>query len=265
MTQIFKKDQLEIRVYPTRKGMGVSAANDVAVAIRILLLHKPALNMIFASAPSQNEFLDALRMHTDIEWERINAFHMDEYVGLPAEAPQAFGNFLKKKIFDGLPFGAVHYLNGNHPDLKEECRRYTALLRQYPADLVCMGIGENGHIAFNDPHVASFEDSESVKAVDLDERCRMQQVHDGCFASLEEVPTHALTLTVPALMSASRLFCMVPGKTKAWALYHTVTDSVSENIPATSLRRHKHAVIYADADSAYMLADPSPVSADSFR
>lgn len=253
MIQTFQKDQLEVRVYSTRKSMGASAADDVAETIRTLLSQKTELNIIFASAPSQNEFLDSLCTHTDVAWERINAFHMDEYVGLPDEAPQRFGNFLKETIFDKLPFGSINYLNGNHADLKEECKRYTALLQKYPVDLICMGIGENGHIAFNDPHIAYFDDPEFVKVVDLDDKCRMQQVNDGCFASFDEVPTHALTLTIPALMRAARLFCVVPGRTKAWALYHTITDPVSETIPATVLRNHENVIIYADTDSAYML------------
>lgn len=253
MIHTFQKDQLEVRIYPTRDSMGRSAADDVIETIRTLLLHKPELNMVFAAAPSQNEFLESLCASTDIEWQRINAFHMDEYVGLPEEAPQGFGNFLRDRIFNKLPFKSVNYLDGNHSDLKIECKRYEVLLQQHPTDIVCMGIGENGHIAFNDPHVACFSDTEWVKVVDLDETCRMQQVNDGCFASFKTVPAYALTLTIPALMCADRLFCIVPGKTKAWALYHTITDTVSENIPATCLRTHAHAVLYANKDSAYML------------
>lgn len=253
MIHTFQKDHLEVRIYPTRRNMGESAANDVAKTIRLLLSDKPELNMIFAAAPSQNEFLESLCTYTDIDWHRINAFHMDEYVGLPEDAPQRFGNFLKERIFDKLPFKSVNYINGNSPDLKEECKRYADLLRRYPVDIVCMGIGENGHIAFNDPHVALFNDPDLVKVVDLDDTCRMQQVNDGCFVTFKSVPAYALTLTIPTLMHATRLFCIVPGKTKAWALYHTVTDPISENLPATSLRNHMHAVLYADKESAHLI------------
>ena len=249
----FKKDQLTANIYPTRRDMGLSAGDDVARAIIALLRQKPELNMIFAAAPSQNEFLETLCAKKDIDWQRINAFHMDEYVGLPENAPQGFGNFLKERLFGKLPFRSVNYLNGNNPDLEAECKRYASLLKNNPCDIVCMGIGENGHIAFNDPHVARFDDAAFVKVVDLDETCRLQQVHDGCFASLDVVPTHALTLTVPALMSAGKLFCMVPAKTKAWAVYHTVNDPVSETIPATRIRLHADAVLYLDVDSASML------------
>jgi glucosamine-6-phosphate deaminase len=233
--------------------MGAVAAKDVAETIRRLLAHQAEVNMIFAAAPSQNEFLEALSTSNHIDWRRIHAFHMDEYVGLPADASQRFGNFLKERIFDRAPFRNVHYLNGNHRQLDQECNRYAALLQQHPVDVVCMGIGENGHIAFNDPHVAQFDDPVRVKVVDLDETCRMQQVNDGCFASIDEVPTHALTLTVPALMSGRYLFCMVPARTKARAVYQTVHDPISEAIPATCLRMHENAVLYTDAESAEML------------
>ena len=252
MTRFFQKDSLEVRVFPDRCVMGISAAFDVAAKIRTLLSRQAEVNMIFAAAPSQNEFLEALCASNDIEWQRINVFHLDEYVGLSAEAPQRFGNFLKERIFGKLPFRTVNYLNGNlQPE--EECKRYAALLKKYPADIVCMGIGENAHIAFNDPHVARFDDPEWVKMVNLDEKCRKQQVNDGCFQSIDKVPTHALTLTVPAIINGRYLFCIVPAKTKAWAVYHTINDTISEKIPATCLRKHKNAVLYIDADSAGML------------
>jgi glucosamine-6-phosphate deaminase len=259
MTQIeriyadfFQKDRLQVQIFPNRREMGLASAKDVAKTIRSLSVHQSELNMIFAAAPSQNEFLEALCAERDIDWQRINAFHMDEYIGLPDDTPQRFGNFLKERIFGKLPFRTVYYLNGNQqPD--EECKRYAALLQQHPVDIVCMGIGENGHIAFNDPHVARFDDPVLVKIVDLDEKCRMQQVNDGCFPTLEKVPTHALTLTIPALMNGKHLFCMVPAKTKAWAVYHTINDPVSETLPATCMRKHENAVLYVDSDSAGLL------------
>jgi glucosamine-6-phosphate deaminase len=255
MVSSFQKDKLRVQIYPTRQEMGQAAAKDVAETIRALLAHRAEVNMIFAAAPSQNEFLEALCAETDIDWQRINAFHMDEYVGLPVDAPQGFGNFLKERIFGKLPLHSVNYMNGNCSDPEQECERYSSLLRQHPVDIVLMGIGENGHIAFNDPHVARFDDPDRVKIVDLDNTCRMQQVNDGCFASINEVPSHALTLTVPALMSGRYLFCMVPAKTKAWAVFHTINDPVSETIPATCLRKHGNAVMYTDADSAGMLEE----------
>lgn len=253
MISSFKKDFLQIRIFHSRQALGVTAAADVASVVRTLLSQKQELNMIFAAAPSQNEFLEALCAEKAIDWNRVNAFHMDEYLQLPVDAPQGFGNFLKERIFGKLPFLSVHYLNGNNPDAEQECERYSALLRRYPVDIVCLGIGENGHIAFNDPHVALFDDPKLVKIVDLDDVCRLQQVNDGCFSAFESTPTHALTLTIPAMMSGKYMFCMVPAKTKAWAVYHTINDAVTEAIPATCLRHHEHATLYIDPDSASML------------
>ncbi|WP_129724794.1 glucosamine-6-phosphate deaminase [Xylanivirga thermophila] len=229
--------------------MGRGAANDAACVIKKLLNEKDDVNIIFAAAPSQNEFLEALMLDNDIEWGRINAFHMDEYIGLPADAPQGFGNFLKERIFDRVPFKSITYLNGNATDIEEECIRYTKLLKDNPVDIVCMGIGENGHIAFNDPHVAFFNDDKWVKVVDLDLKCRNQQVHDGCFANLDAVPTHALTLTIPALLSAEHIFCVVPAITKAEAVKNTVNGPITEQCPASILRNHENAVLYVDKDS----------------
>jgi glucosamine-6-phosphate deaminase len=180
---------------------------------------------------------------------------MDEYIGLPGDAPQAFGQFLRTRLFDQVPFGAVHYLNGNAAEAEAECQRYTDLLRQQPVDIVCMGIGENCHIAFNDPHVADFNDPKRVKVVDLDPPCRQQQVNDGCFARLDDVPAYALTLTVPALMAAAHVYSMVPGPNKAEAIFHTLCGGISEQYPSTILRRHPSARLFIDQDSAARL-DP---------
>lgn len=244
-----KKDNLVTRIFPTREEMGVQAAADIAACIENLLRDKETINMIFAAAPSQNEVLKGLRENKDIPWSRINAFHMDEYIGLTDNAPQRFANFLKEALFDHVPFRSVHLLNGN--ELPEtECARYGKMLTENPVDIVCMGIGENGHIAFNDPHVADFNDPLKIKMVDLDLKCRQQQVNDGCFARLEDVPTHALTLTVPTLFSGGRLFCVVPAPTKADAVRATVEGPVSEVCPATVMRRHDNATLYCDSDSA---------------
>lgn len=242
--------RLAVRQLANRHELGQQAALSVSHRMRALLNERETINMIFAAAPSQQEFLAALCHQPGLDWGRVHAFHMDEYVGLPDEAPQRFGNFLKRHIFDLVAFRAVHYLNGNAPDIAGECMRYGQLLDQYPVDIVCMGIGENCHIAFNDPHVADFNDPVPVKVVDLDHACRQQQVNDGCFERLEAVPTHALTLTVPALLRAPHIFCMVPGINKASAVYHTLHSAVSELYPSTSLRGHNDATLFIDRDSA---------------
>lgn len=249
MLKEFSVDLLSVKILSDRKSMGKYAAAQIAEQIRQLLAKKEEVNIIFAAAPSQNETLDALIAEKGIDWSRINAFHMDEYVGLPADAPQGFGNFLKAAIFSRLPFKSVNYLNGLAEDIDAECARYSALLKQNPTDLVCMGIGENGHIAFNDPDVADFNDAKMVKAVALDDVCRQQQVNDGCFKAIGDVPTHALTLTIPTLVAAPHLFCMVPAKTKADAVFHTLRGEISERCPASILRRQPHAVLFCDSDS----------------
>ena len=249
----FRKDLLRVEVYETRAEMGAAAAKDVKSCILELLGTKETVNMIFAAAPSQNEVLAALAADREIPWDRVNAFHMDEYVGLPKDAPQCFGNFLREHLFGLVDFRSVHYIDAAAPDPEEECARYAALLRQYPTDIVVMGIGENGHVAFNDPPVADFCDPLAVKPVRLDEVCRRQQVNDGCFQRLSDVPTHALTLTVPTLLSGRHLFCIVPAKSKAVAVRRTLTGEIGEDCPATALRRHMRAVLYLDGDSSSLL------------
>lgn len=244
---------LVVKCFHTRDEMGQAAAVAVAERLKRLLETKQEVNVVFAAAPSQNEFIAALIQTEGINWERVNAFHMDEYIGLPDSHPQRFGNFLKERIFSRLPLGKVHYLNGGNSDSQAECMRYAELLERYPLDIVCMGIGENSHIAFNDPHVADFEDKHAVKVVDLDMACRQQQVNDGCFAVLEDVPTHALTLTIPAMMDAQYIYCIVPGKNKAVAVKHTLTSDIQQLYPSSILRRHPNAELYIDADSASLL------------
>ena len=247
-------DRLEVRVYDTRAAMGEAAGGDIADTICALLKTKEELNMIFAAAPSQNETLAALLARSDVDWSRINAYHMDEYIGLAADAPQRFGTFLKNAIFNRAPFKSVNYIDCTESDPTAECARYGALLAGVKIDIVVLGIGENGHIAFNDPPVADFDDPEIIKPVALDEICRNQQVNDGCFARLEDVPKTALTLTVPTLFHADYLFCSVPAATKAEAVRRTVTDpAVSTACPATIMRKHPHAVLYCDSDSGALL------------
>ena len=242
-----QKDLLKYYVFDNREDAGVFAANDIAEAILNCLSEKDEINMIFAAAPSQNDTLGALLKREDIPWNKINAFHMDEYIGLPDGAPQSFGVFLKNAIFGKVPFKSVNYINGNAADIQAECARYTKLLTDYPTDIVCLGIGENGHIAFNDPGVADFNDPALIKTADLDEICRQQQVNDGCFKAIDDVPKQALTLTIPALTKAKHMFCTVPAATKRWAVKETINGPVSEACPATIMRKHEHAVLYCDS------------------
>lgn len=247
-----KKDKLTVKIYPTSREMAEEAARDVTSRINELLSEKEYINMIFAAAPSQSAFMEVLISIPDIDWQRINAFHMDEYIGLIKTAPQGFGNFLKRNLFEKVPFREIYYLDGQQ-EAGKEINRYTTLLAEYPADIVCLGIGENGHIAFNDPHVADFNDPMYVKVVNLDEVCRRQQVNDKCFDDIDEVPTHALTLTIPALILAPYMYCIVPFQTKALAVYRTLNEDISEDCPASILRTKEHAILYLDKDSSSLL------------
>lgn len=248
MLQEFKADQLTVKIFADRTALGEAAAAMAAATLRNLLAYKEEVNVIFAAAPSQQEFLDALKVAPGIAWNRVNAFHMDEYIGLPEDAPQGFGNFLRRAIFDALDFKSVHYISEAWDET-----RYAQLLAAYPPDMVCMGIGENGHLAFNDPPVADFNDQLLVKVVALDLACRQQQVNDGCFAQLEEVPTHAVTLTIPAMMQAPHIYCMVPGPTKAVAVRNTMEQPVQHAFPSTILRTHSGAVLFLDTRSSELL------------
>jgi len=248
----FTVDRLTVKIMPNRKEMGQVAASDILAAIKSLLSKKAEINMIFAAAPSQNEVLKAL-VESDVEWGRINAFHMDEYIGLDRTAPQGFGNFLMDHIFGRVPFKSVNLIDCTALDSEAECERYSKLLENNPADIIVLGIGENGHIAFNDPWVADFNDAKKVKTVLLDEVCRQQQVNDGCFASIDQVPKSAITLTCPVFIHAPQLFCIVPADTKAKAVKRTVYGEINEECPATVLREHPAAVLYLDADSSSLL------------
>lgn len=248
-----KIDKLDYVAFETRAEMGEYAAREAATEIKRQIEKKGEINMIFAAAPSQNDFLKAIIEDKSIDWTKIHAFHMDEYIGLPADAPQGFGNFLKNAIFGKVPFASVDYIDCTATDPEAECERYSALLNANKCDVIIMGIGENGHIAFNDPHVADFNDEKTVKVVSLDETCRMQQVNDGCFKSLDEVPKYALTLTIPTLVAAESVFCIVPAITKANAVNRTINGNVDEECPATILRRHDNAKLYLDKDSASLI------------
>ena len=253
MVKSIKKDKLAVNIYENRTLMGEAAARDIKAKIAELLSEKAEINMIFAAAPSQNDVLLSLVNDKTIEWNRVNAYHMDEYIGLDKDAPQGFGNFLKEHIFGLVPFKSVNYIDITATDPEAEAERYGKLLTANPTDIVVMGIGENGHIAFNDPPVADFNDEKVVKPVKLDEVCRQQQVNDGCFASIDKVPTHAMTLTVPTLVKAPYLFCIVPAPTKAKAVYETLNGTIDEHCPASVLRTHDNAKLYLDDKSSALL------------
>lgn len=241
-------DKLKVKVFANRQEMGEAAGNEAVAKIKETIASKGHVRMIFAAAPSQNEFLETLTKAEGIDWSKVTAFHMDEYIGLPEDAPQRFSQFLQERLFQIVKPGQVHLIDCSASE-EEECQRYSSLLQEAPIDIVCLGIGENGHIAFNDPPVADFQDPHLIKPVELDEPCRQQQVNDGCFPTFNDVPTHALTLTIPALMSGAHLFCMVPGVTKVAAVKETLNGPISTACPASILRTHNDCTLYVDVDS----------------
>jgi glucosamine-6-phosphate deaminase len=242
--------RLRVEVLPSRPMMGLAAARAVAEAIRGLIARDGRAAVIFASAPSQNEFLAALRQESGIDWPRLTAFHLDEYVGIAPNHPASFRRFLVDRLFSHVRAAAFHGLDGQAQDLAAECARYAALLQQAGPALAILGIGENGHLAFIDPPVCDFAERADVRAVELDEPCRRQQVNDGCFPSLAEVPRTALSLSVPFLLRVPRAVAIVPGPAKRVAIQAALQGPVTTACPASILRRHKDATLFLDEDSA---------------
>lgn len=239
---------MHVRSFPSRIQMGSAAAEDIADALRGALARQQAVRMVFAAAPSQAQMLAALCAAPGIDWTRVTAFHMDEYIGLPAAAPERFARWLDDNLFERVPFAHVHRIVPE-PDPQAAARAYAALLDEAPIDFVCLGIGVNGHIAFNDPPVADFADPLDVKVVALDDQCRQQQVDDECFATFADVPEQAITLTVPRLLRAGRLFCVVPGSLKRDAVRETLYGPISTRCPASILRQHPDCSLYLDVES----------------
>lgn len=254
MIKQMKAGEMTVRIYESRSEMGDAAAADAASRIQAILSAKPYASLVFAAAPSQSDMLASL-LRQPIDWSRVIAFHMDEYVGIADDAPQRFGNFLRRAIFDHVEMRAVHYLYHEGMTTDEAVRNYESLLQENPPDLVFLGIGENGHLAFNDPHVADFDDPQCVKIVELDSVCRQQQVNDGCFAVFGDVPPQAITMTLSALLSIPDAIAVVPGERKADAVYRTIHDEISTQCPATALRQHPNVVLYTESEGGSRLLD----------
>ncbi len=246
-------EKLKINIYDTRDTMGKAAADLVVQRINEILAVRKTVNMIFAAAPSQNEFLDHFTASANVDWSRVVGFHMDEYIHLPRESGQLFSQYLDRYLVSKVALAKFYAIDAQASDPEVECTRYAALLKSSPPDIVCMGIGENGHIAFNDPPVADFADPKSVKIVELDAEDRQQQVNDGCFPSIDKVPTIAMTLTIPMLMSGQHLSVVVPSSRKAQAVRNTVHHAIAHAVPSTILRTHRSATLFLDKESASLL------------
>lgn len=245
----FQKDNLIIRILENKEKLGEDSAISVAKKLNEAVAEKGFANLILATGASQFQFLEHLQKQ-EIDWKKITVFHLDEYKGMSITHPASFRKYLKERILDNVQPKKVYYLEGDAQDIDATIAEYEDLLRKHPVDVACIGIGENGHIAFNDPPVADFNDPKLVKVVELDEACRKQQLGEGWFPTFDDVPTHALSLTIPAIMSCKHINCVVPDERKAEAVYNTINAEISTACPATILRTHKDVVLYLDKNSA---------------
>ncbi|MFQ5855010.1 MAG: glucosamine-6-phosphate deaminase [Anaerolineae bacterium] len=242
--------QLAVSVYPDDETLGRAAAEAAAAIIDQAIAERGVANVILATGNSQLAFLHALRELPGIRWPSVNVFHLDEYLDLSPGHPAGFPLFLRRHLLDHVSVGTFYPVPGHAGDVEAACRGYELLLRAHPADLCCLGIGENGHLAFNDPPVADFNDPVWVKVVALDEASRRQQVGEGHFPSLDEVPTHAITLTIPALRAAKKMLCIAPERRKVEAVRKTLLGPISTACPASILRQTPHARLFLDRESA---------------
>jgi glucosamine-6-phosphate deaminase len=249
---LIRSSQTEVRIYSSREEAGAAGAAIAAGVIRDEIAKAGKAAVVFASAVSQDAFLAALRTH-EIEWPRVTAFHMDEYAGMSARHPASFRRFLQERLFDHVSAAAFHGLDAEAADREAECVRYAALLRGAQPCLAIMGIGENGHLAFIDPPVCRFDEPRDVRVVDLDDVCRMQQVHDGQFAAIDDVPRQALSLTVPFFLRVPRALVFVQGERKAAAVRAALNGPITEACPASALRRHPAATLFLDEAAASLL------------
>jgi len=252
MNKNFTVDHLNVLVYEEPSAMGEAAADFVAGTLTKTIESKGAANMILATGASQFSFLKALK-EKNIDWEKVTVFHLDEYKGMPDSHPASFRKYLKERILDEVAPGKVFLLNGDAENLDQVMAEYENKLKNHPIDIACIGIGENGHIAFNDPPVADFNDPKWVKVVELDEECRKQQFGEGWFPTMDDVPTEALSLTIPAILHAKVISCVVPDERKAEAVYNTLYTEISTACPATILRTHPNTRLFLDKASATKL------------
>jgi glucosamine-6-phosphate deaminase len=245
----------DVRVVETIDQMADAAAEQARDAINRAVVARGSANVMFASGNSQLAFLDKLTSAgSGVDWSHVIGFHMDEYLGIAADHPASLRRYMREQILDRVTPAAFHGIEGDAPDPRGECERYAALLRANPLDLCCLGIGENGHLAFNDPPVADFDDPLDVKVVELDEPCRLQQVGEGHFTDLAEVPTDAITVTIPALLRAHRVLAIVPEARKREPVRRALEGPVSTDCPASILRTRDEVTLFLDRESAGGLA-----------
>jgi glucosamine-6-phosphate deaminase len=252
-TQSFQAEALSVRVFPTQAELARAVAAEAQATLQKGIEQNGGAAMIFAAANSQIQSLDVLVALGGVDWSRVTMFHMDEYLGLDAQHPASFRRFLRERVEQRVHPKAFQYIEGEALQPLAECERYAELLAAQPIDLCLLGIGENGHLAFNDPPVADFADHHIVKLVKLDEACRQQQVGEGHFPNLAAVPQYAFTLTIPALCAARRMLCIVPERRKAQAVRDALRGPISTACPASFLRQQAHCTLFLDAESASLL------------
>jgi glucosamine-6-phosphate deaminase len=240
---------MEISISQDKKTCGVEAAHKAADILRQAISQKGHASFIVATGASQFDFLDSLTSQPGIDWSKTTMYHLDEYLGLGQEHPASFRRYLKERLVDRVNPGIVHFVDGDAPDAKDECKRIGKIIAADSIDLACIGIGENGHLAFNDPP-ADFETEEPFILVELDEACRRQQFGEGWFESLDAVPKVAITMTMRQIMKSHAIVCTVPDERKAQAVRDCFQGEISPMHPASLLRRHERAFVYLDKGSA---------------
>jgi len=250
----FQVDQARCGVYPSKLEASLAAAQEAAAILRRVTSTRGHARVIVGTGTSQEDMIRSLTEIHGIDWPAIEVFHMDGYVGMPITHSADFRRWLNTYLVDFVHPGQVHYLAGDAPNVDRECQRYAELLRSAPIDLCFLGFGENGHIAFNDPHVADFDDPLAVKLVDLDERCRRQQWGEGHFPTLEAVPREAITLTCPVLLGAECVVGCIPERRKAEAVRNALEGPIATRCPASRVRTHPHAALFFDVESASLLS-----------
>ncbi|MDX1767511.1 MAG: glucosamine-6-phosphate deaminase [Arenibacter troitsensis] len=252
MEKSFQIDNLSVKIYGQTKEMGAAAADYVTRKLKDAIEKKGRANLILATGASQFSFLEALQPK-EIDWGKITVFHLDEYKGISESHPASFRKYLKERILNKVAPKKIYFLNGDAPNLQLEINNYEEALKAHPIDIACIGIGENGHIAFNDPGVADFKDPKLVKVVELDEACRNQQLGEGWFPTFADVPKEAVTLTITAIMNCKAISCVVPDERKSRAVYNSLYGDISTSCPASILRTHPETVLFLDKGSASLI------------
>ena len=252
MEKSFQIEKLSVKIYGQTKEMGATAADYVTRKLKDAIEKKGRANLILATGASQFSFLEALQTK-EIDWGKITVFHLDEYKGISESHPASFRKYLKERILNKVAPKKIYFLNGDAANLQLEIKNYEEALKAHPIDIACIGIGENGHIAFNDPAVADFKDPKLVKVVELDEACRNQQLGEGWFPTFADVPKEAVTLTITAIMNCKAISCVVPDERKAQAVYNSLYGDISTSCPASILRTHPETVLFLDKASASLI------------